>query len=100
MFIMFYYKIQWFYQDFKSENLYFSNLYSVHVARIPGLLPENMLSPPKWGTKHLYNSKDFSFVPEEVWYFYFLEAKFINVFKMCQLTVSFKIRRVKFTLVI
>ena len=47
MFIMFYYKIQWFYQDFKSENLYFSNLYSVHGARIPGLSPENMLSPPK-----------------------------------------------------
>ena len=30
---MFYYKIPWFYQDFKSENLYFLNLYSVHLAR-------------------------------------------------------------------
>ena len=30
---MFYYEVSWFYQDFKSENL-FLNLYSVHTARI------------------------------------------------------------------
>ena len=32
---MFHYKILWFYQDFKSENLPFLNLYSVQTARIP-----------------------------------------------------------------
>ena len=56
---MFCYKIQWFYQDFKSENLCFLNLYSVQAARILDLPLEIMLSPPKRGTKHLYNSKDF-----------------------------------------
>ena len=29
---MFYNEIQWFYLDFKSENLFFINLYSVHAA--------------------------------------------------------------------
>ena len=32
---MFYYEIPWFYQDFKSENLCFLYLYSVHAVRIP-----------------------------------------------------------------
>ena len=50
--LMFYCKIPWFYQDFKSENLYFLNLYSVHTARILDLSLEIMLSPPKLGTKH------------------------------------------------
>ena len=31
---MFYYEIPYFNQDFKSENLSFLNLYSVHAARI------------------------------------------------------------------
>ena len=43
---MFYYEIQWFYQDFKSENLCFLNLYSVHAARILDLSLEIMLTPP------------------------------------------------------
>ena len=38
---MFYYEIQWFYQDFKSEYLY-----SVHAARILDLSLEIKLSPP------------------------------------------------------
>ena len=62
---MFYYEIPWFYQDFKSKNLYFLNLYSVHAARILDLL-EVILGPLKWGRKNLYNSKDFSFMPEHV----------------------------------
>ena len=40
---------------------------------------EIMLSPPKLGTKQLYNYKRFSFMPEQVQYLYFLEAKFVNV---------------------
>ena len=43
---MFYYEIPWFYQDFKSKNLYFLNLYSVHAARILDLL-EVILGPLK-----------------------------------------------------
>ena len=31
---MLYYEIPWFYQDFKSRNLRFSNLYSAHAERI------------------------------------------------------------------
>ena len=58
---MFYYKIPWFYQYFKNENLYFLNSYSVHAARILDLSLEIMLSPPKRGMKHFYNSKGFSF---------------------------------------
>ena len=56
---MFYYEIQWFYQDLKGENLCFLNLYSVHAARILDLSLE-MLSPLKSGMKRLYNSKGFS----------------------------------------
>ena len=44
---MFYYEIQWFYQDVKNENLCFLNLYSVHAVRILDLSLEVMLSPPK-----------------------------------------------------
>ena len=69
VYVMFYYKIPWFYQDFKSENLRFLNLHSVHAAKIRDVTLEVMLSPPKWGTKHLYNSKGFSFMPEPVWIF-------------------------------
>ena len=75
---MFYYEILWFYQDFKSEILCFLNLYSVHVARILDLSLEIILSLPKSGTKHLYNSKGFPFMRKQVC-FYFLEAKFTNV---------------------
>ena len=44
---MFYYKTPWCHQDFKSENLLFSNLYSVHAAGALDLSLEVMLSPPK-----------------------------------------------------
>ena len=44
---MFYYKIPWFSEDFKSENLRFLNLYLVHAARILDLSLEIRLSPPK-----------------------------------------------------
>ena len=64
--VVLYYKILWFYQDFKSANLCFLNLYSVHAARILDLPLEVMLSSPKWEMKHLYNSKGFSFMPEQV----------------------------------
>ena len=32
--LMFYYKISWFYQDFKGENLWFLNLHSLYAVRI------------------------------------------------------------------
>ena len=58
-----------FYQDFKNENICFLNLYySVHATRIPDL--------------SLEISRGFSVMPEQV-YFFSLETKFINVFKMC-----------------
>ena len=47
VYVLFYYKIPWFYQDFKNENRCFLNLYSVHAARILDLSLEIMLSPPK-----------------------------------------------------
>ena len=40
-YVMFYYEIPWFYQDFKSENLC-----SVHAGRILDLSLEIMFSPP------------------------------------------------------
>ena len=58
VYVMFYYEILWIYQNFKSENLFFY-LYLFHAARILDLSLEVMLSPPKWGKKHLYNSKGF-----------------------------------------
>ena len=47
VYLVFYYEIQWCYQDFKSEYLCFLNLYSVRTARIQDLWLEVMLSPPK-----------------------------------------------------
>ena len=47
VYVMFYYEIPWFHQDFNGENLRFLNLYSVHAARILDLSLEIMLSPPK-----------------------------------------------------
>ena len=47
VYVMFYYKIPWFYQDFKSEDLCFLNVYSVHAAKILDLSLEIMLSPLK-----------------------------------------------------
>ena len=46
-YVKFYYKIPWFYQDFKSENLCYLNLYSVHAARLLNLTLGVMLCPPK-----------------------------------------------------
>ena len=62
---LFCHKIQWFYQDYKSENLCLI-LHSVHTVRILDLSLEIMLIPPIWGIKHLYNSKRFSFMPKNV----------------------------------
>ena len=45
------YVIPWFYQDFKSENLCFLNMNSVHAEGILDLSPEINLSCPK-GTIH------------------------------------------------
>ena len=45
------YEIPWFYQDFKSENLCFLNMNSVHAEGILDLSPEINLSCPK-GTIH------------------------------------------------
>ena len=58
------YEIPWFSQDFKSENLCFLNIYSVHAGARMDLPLEIVLSPPKRGMKHAYNSKDFSFMLE------------------------------------
>ena len=83
IYVIFYSEIWWFYQDFENENLSFLNLYSVHTAKIQDLSLEIMLIPPKGRVKDLYNSKGFSFILEQVSYFYFLKAKFIKFFKMC-----------------
>ena len=37
VYVMFYYEISWSYQDVKSENLSFLNLYSIEAAGILGL---------------------------------------------------------------
>ena len=42
----------------------------------------------------------FPSMPEQLQYFYILEAKFINVFKMSELAVNFEIYSVRFILVI
>ena len=47
VYVMFYYEIPWFYQDFKNENLCFLNQYLVPAARILDLSLAIMLSPPK-----------------------------------------------------
>ena len=47
VYVMFYYEILWFYQDFKTENLCFLNMHSVHAARILDLPLEIVLIPPK-----------------------------------------------------
>ena len=44
---MFSYETPWFYQDFKNENLYFLNLYSVHATRVLDQSLEVILSPLK-----------------------------------------------------
>ena len=44
---MFYYETQWFYKNFKSENLWFLNLCSIRAVRILNLSLEIMLSAPK-----------------------------------------------------
>ena len=58
VYVMSYYEIPWFYQDFKS--------YSIHATEILDLSSGVILSLPKWETKHLYNTKGFSFIPEQV----------------------------------
>ena len=64
VYLMFYFKVPWLYQDFKIENLHFLNLYSVRTAKI---VDHSLISnPPKGGMKDLYNSKDFSFFPEQL----------------------------------
>ena len=78
-----------FYQDFKSENLCFLSLYSVHAARIPGP-----------ATRDHVKLKAFPSCSNKYNISVFLEAKFIKVLKMCWLTVNFEICSVTFTLVI
>ena len=96
---MFYYEIPWFYRDFKSENLCFLILYPVHAVRILDLSLKMTSRPPKWITKHLYNSKGLPFRPEQVQYLYLAEAKFFSVLKMCYVAVNLAICSVKSTLV-
>ena len=77
---MFCYEIPWFYQDFKSEkSVFFESALSSRIDNT-GSITKDHVKSSKIGTKRLYNSKSFSFMPEQV-YFYLLEAKFIHVFK-------------------
>ena len=62
VYVMLYYKILWFDQDFRSENLCFLNLYTVYAVKILELSLEIISNPSKWGTKHLYNCKGFFFM--------------------------------------
>ena len=47
VYVIFYYEIPWFYQDFRSKNPCFLNPYSGHVARILNISLEIMLCLPK-----------------------------------------------------
>ena len=72
-------KILWFYEDFKSENLFFKKIGTQFTMReYLGLSLGIMLSPLKCETKHLCNSKGYFFMPKQVSYFYFLETKLIR----------------------
>ena len=75
VYVMFYYEILWFYQDFKIENLNFLNLYSVHAARVLELLIEVMLSAPRRRTNHLDNSNGFSFNARAVTVFLYFRSQ-------------------------
>ena len=59
---MFYYKIPWFYQDFKNKNPCFFNLYSVHAERT---LRDHVKSS-QMRNETLYNSKGFPFMMKQV----------------------------------
>ena len=66
----------------KWKSVFFKSVLNL-CSKNTYMLVEDMLNPPKYRMKYLYNSKGFSFMPEQVQCFYFFEAKFINVFKMC-----------------
>ena len=78
---MFYYEIPWSYQDFKSEILRFLNMYSVYAARILDLSLRSSQVLPNEERNTFTTLK--ALMPKLVKYFYFLETKFINAFKMC-----------------
>ena len=78
---MFYYEIPWSYQDFKSEILCFLNMYSVYAARILDLSLRSSQVLPNEERNTFTTLK--ALMPKLVKYFYFLETKFINAFKMC-----------------
>ena len=64
-------EILWFFKDFEWKSVFFLYLYSIlnlilSVFNTETQNTELILSPPKWGTKHLYNSKDFSFMPKQI----------------------------------
>ena len=46
LYVMFYYEIPWFYQDFKSENLCFLNMHLAYAARMLDLSLVALLTPP------------------------------------------------------
>ena len=80
----------WFYQDFESENLcFFKSVLSSCSENTGPVTRDHVKSSQMW--------KGFSSMLEQVQCFYFLEAKFINIFKMA---VNFEICSAKFTLVI
>ena len=95
---MFYYKIRWFHQDFKSENC-FLNMYSVQAARILDLSLDIMLTLPIEVRNNFATLKVLPSCRTGI-IFLFFKVKFINVFKMCWLALNFEICCVKFTLVI
>ena len=64
---MFYYETPWFYQDFKNENLrFFKSVLSWRSENTGPVSLEVILSPLKWGMKHIYKFKDFSLLSEQV----------------------------------
>ena len=65
VYVMSYYEIPWFTKILKVK-ICFLNLYSVHATKILDLSSGSILGLPKWETKHLYNTKGFSFIPEQV----------------------------------
>ena len=94
---MFYYETPWFNQDSESGNCFFFFI-CTQLTQWEYWILKVKSSQMKNETP--YTSTVFFFLPEHVQYFYFLETKFMSVFKICQLAVNFAIRSIKFTLVI
>ena len=78
---MFYYKIPWFYQDFKSENLFLKSAPSSRCENTEPVTRDHVKSSQmRNGT--LCNHKGYSFISEQVLYFCLRKPNSSMFFKM------------------